>query len=1134
MQTIKLSNIELLSELESVKNTPKKVAELLREINLRIELDMINFKGKENKFLYIYMLLCNKLDSVDSLNTLLKKEEFIKSIDIAGINGSTILFLTDKCTKPRKVLLRNSENIKNSIIKNDELFSSYDFLDNLTKEEVLILREDQEIDNALITNGLRFDALKEETTSLLMKDISLFANYDIKTIREFANGYKDMKDIANNNKFLAIYFNKLDDDFKQDNKILHKLTLKQLKELKKGMSDLALLNLVKDASPTVQEALLKDNKVEKLLVNCNNLNVLSNLPKEYLIRLLTEKDNLLSGINLMMLRNLNKQELSKIAKNNKHFYSELVEKITQNDSIDYKPFITALPEELLKDLSNKHLDSFNFEVLKKLLNSNKSFFKEQILSNKKVSNYLINRENKEELVELLDDSDFNNEERLRLLSNCEDVKVASNICEVLYTIPENLRMPVYKDEYLRNVVLGEKTFKLDAYTTKYLLNNYKETLDKPVNLLVSLIVTADNRFAEELLSSEEILDKIFKEGSKEPELLKELLVSKPKLLPFFKKESIQKYYTADLLTALKDVLDPNEMNNICTNEVISNIYKDQELVNTYKKLLNNNCYLLNTLNFNFINENTKDLKLSILDKYTKNPEIQEYVVEISKKYPLTNEFLNQLYYTTEELNFEEVVPAVLNVFKQSVEGTNRKRVGNIVKMLQVAAPSELTKVNFRKLINYLLYFVPRFNNVKQNLAKTPISFNEILKYNSSVNENLTQAIKKKENVRENFLLKHFRLTSEESLNIINKYSINRLDSKVYPAAYSFLSDLNKVFNTDEESLIAMDSKYHLFTMYDSYYFEERVREAFGKIYNFEIRSKTYANKPFTVNIFGKELKIYTCPSDFLFLISNIDITDEYEKTNSFLLGWHNTINKLDSIHASLIANDNLHLAKDITFGFNGVLENGIKDISPYYKKASKFMTPRELIDNTRDINNRILLDKYAIRPNYNNSNLPNIEPDYILVDAKRLNDKNYLEKISRASLEFKTKRNKEGLPIIAIDDRRIAELETSKINNVYKKYQKSHDMTLLHFIITKINNNHTAYRSLNNDLAKKFDIKIILNTIKERIKVSNSISEIEYIENILREEESKYKYLIKDYSNEEEIKELAKVINNRIEELNKG
>ena len=228
------------------------------------------------------------------------------------------------------------------------------------------------------------------------------------------------------------------------------------------------------------------------------------------------------------------------------------------------------------------------------------------------------------------------------------------------------------------------------------------------------------------------------------------------------------------------------------------------------------------------------------------------------------------------------------------------------------------------------------------------------------------------------------------------------------------------------------------------------------------------------------------------------------------------------------------MSREITFGFNGVLETGIKEISPYYKKHPKYMTPRELIDNTRDINNHIILDKYAIRPNFNNSNLPNIEPDYILIDAKRLEDKAYLERISRASEEFKTKRNKQGLPIIAIDDNKIANLEINKINNIFLKYQRNHDMHLLNSIVTKINNNLTAYRSLQNENANRFNISILFKELISRINDSNSISEIEYIENLFIEEEKKYKYLIKDFSKEQEIKELKKAIDTRIAKLKKG
>ncbi len=1135
MQAIKMTNLELLSELEKEKNNSKKIVEILKEINFRIHLNKITFKGKENKYLYLYMLSSNKYGLLNTLNELLKNEEFIKSIDISGINGSTVLSLTDKCLKPRSCLLRNSENIKNSIIKSDLLFSTVDFLDELTKEEMLILREDIDIDNYLITNGIRFDSLRSETEKFILDDVAIFENYNIDTIREFANNYSDLKTLAHNKEFIKIYFEKIDDKFNQANKVFYYLTSKQVKDLKSVITDNGYLHLVKDSQPDIQKLLLQQKKIEKLLVNCNDINVLETLPKEYLINLLTEKENILSGINLRMLKNLNKKELSKVVQKNKHFYSDLIERIGIDENLDFKPFISALPTELLHDLSIKHLSSFNFEVLKKLLDSNKNFFKDSILCNEKVSNYLVNRENTKELLELLEDADFNNEEKIRLLLNSKDIKNVNNLCEIVYTIPENLRLPIYKEEYLRDLILNFEDYKLDSYTTRYLLDNPNETLNIPIKIIIGLLNIADNKFAEELLASEEILDKVFSEGStKLPDKLALLLKGKPKLLPYYKKESVHKYYSKEFLTALRDVIDQNEMNNICSNEIIKNIYQNNELINVYKKLLNNNSYLLNTLDFNIINDKTKDLKLMILDKITKYPNIEKDLVEILDELPLPGEFINQLYFGTQELNFEETVYNILEVIRLSIEGSNRKRVGNIGKMIKVSSPNGLSKNNFNKLINYILYFVPRYNNLKNSIIKTPSTFNEIIKYEDEVNKKLTELIAKGINIRENFLLKHFKLTSEESLAIISKYSIDRIDSNIYKEEYSFLDNLNKIFNTDEESIQQMDSKYKTITMFDSFAIEEKIKKMYGKIYNFEIRSKTYANKPTLINVFGKELKVYKCPSDFMFLISNLDISEEYKKTNSFLLGWHNTINKQNGIHVSLIANDNLHLPKDITFGFNGVLEEGIKEISPYYSKKTKYMTPRELIDNTRDINNRIILDQYAIRPSFNNSNLPNIEPDYILVDANRLDDKNYLEKISRASFEFRTKRNKEGLPIIAIDMEKIANSETKKIDTIFSKYQRTHDMTLLNSIITKINNNYTAYHNYNNELAAKFDLSIIIKAVKDRVLNSNSISEIEYIENVFYEEENKYKYLVKEYNYEEDVKELKRTIDKRLEELNKG
>ena len=124
------------------------------------------------------------------------------------------------------------------------------------------------------------------------------------------------------------------------------------------------------------------------------------------------------------------------------------------------------------------------------------------------------------------------------------------------------------------------------------------------------------------------------------------------------------------------------------------------------------------------------------------------------------------------------------------------------------------------------------------------------------------------------------------------YSINRIDSEIYQEEYTYLDNLKKIYNTDEESLINMDSKYKTYSMHDSFIIENNIKKMYGKIFNYEIRSKTYSNNPFTKVIYGKEIKIFDCPNDFLFLISDVDYQKEYQKTNSYLTAWHNTLDKL--------------------------------------------------------------------------------------------------------------------------------------------------------------------------------------------------------------------------------------------------
>jgi hypothetical protein len=228
----------------------------------------------------------------------------------------------------------------------------------------------------------------------------------------------------------------------------------------------------------------------------------------------------------------------------------------------------------------------------------------------------------------------------------------------------------------------------------------------------------------------------------------------------------------------------------------------------------------------------------------------------------------------------------------------------------------------------------------------------------------------------------------------------------------------------------------------------------------------------------------------------------------------------------LIANDNFTLNDEIAFGFNGVLEDSIIAMSSNKKIADvsdeEFLMPRQLIDNTRDHNNTVNISKYK-----SISNNPNIEPDFIIVEKEKLKDNGYLEKIYRASQEFKNKNNKEGLAIIAVDKNKIIKSEQGKITKLIKEYNKGNDMQILSSLLTKVENN--CYSNLSN---KEFDIEEILNIVRNRISKSNSINELDYIEDIFINEYNKFKKVSPNIKCNFNIREIKALINQRKQIIN--
>lgn len=1144
---------ELFTELKNKKDNNKIATNIIVEINNRIEAGEFTFTNNQADEIYLYMYLCNKLEIKDTLNKLINDKDFIKVLDSTKIDGSILPSLTDICDKPRKCLIKNSKKLKESILKGKGLLSAEDILADLTTEEIKLLREDLEIDNFLISHGLSFDTLKEETIKRLLSDASIFSVYSIYTINDFANSYKNKEELLDNEVFFDIYIDKLNDEYHYDNKIFKLLTIDKVKEiLAKSPSLHVLLHLLKDTKDEVQQLLLNNKEIIDYLNNCVDVEILVKIPKNKLLKLLKERKNLLQGANLKVLETLNKKELQKLFQDNKNLYEELLDSISTQAENTLKFLINSLPDSYLKDLCENRIKNLDLTNINKLLKTENEEIRKAILRNTELCTNIINSTTSKTfglLEELLKVGRYTGEEVVKIINNLTTVKDSKTLNKLIDIVPLSLRKDLYSNSLIKDRIYKEEDYELDNYAFSQLLNNLTELKKQPARIIATVLNSSDITFIEQALSDDSILEKIFSNQEATDEIINILTASK-KLIPLLKRKNILANYSKESIQNILNNLSLADKNNLCTNDIIRKLVDNNEdAFNLYKKLSNNNRYILNTLNFNFLSiPNLSEVKLTNLELITKYPELQEDIVIINKSFNIVPNFLNGLLYNTNKLSFEKTISKCLRIIRETTEGLNRKKYGNISKML-LTYNEELSKKEYKTLVNYLLYLIPRYKREKGTIVERPIvidtpnSFNEVLKYENNFEQKLTQLIANcpLEEIKNYFVMKHFKLTLEEASIMLNMYSIDRIDNTIYRQEYEMLSDLNKVMNTDSESLREMDEKYYTLSMYDSFVIEKQIKDMYGKIYNFEIRSKTYSNQPFTKTIYGKEIQIYNCPNDFLFLISNVDIKEEFEYTNSYFEAWHNTLNKLpNGISTSLIANDNFVIKEDIIFGFNGVLDEGILKMSNLNSCVNcqnntkeKYMTPCELIDNTRDVNNTIVIDRFAVRPNYNNSNIPNIEPDFILVDSKKLEDNQYLEMISRASEEFKSKRNKNGLPIIAYDIDKISSNEASKIKSQINKYLKKYDMNMLHSILTKLENNYTAYRTTNAYVAEKFLLDNLLCIIKDRVTKTNSLAELEYLEELFTREYQKYNALDKELSCNYSLKDLSTFIKEKVTSLNR-
>lgn len=1102
---------------EIKENTKEdEIRDILNQINEVIKDNDYVFTSENGTNIYSYMLLCNKFEIKDVLDKLITKKDFIKLLDKTNIDGGVLPSLTSICTKPREVLLRNSKKLKNSIIKEQSILRVPDILSDLTKQEISILREDPEIDNYLILNGLSFNTLKDETIERLLNDESLFTIYDIYTISDFANSYKNKKGLINDDEFLSIYLDKLNDDYYYDNKIFKLLTIDKIKEILDTNPSLdIILHILKDTNETVQIYLLENKDLKERILNNLSEPILIKLPKRYILNYLSKQKNLFTPSIERIIQNLDKEEIKKLFNLNINFYKDFLENLKNLEEYNLKVLINALPDKYMQDFCENRLNLLDLDTLNKIAKSKNAILRAHLLKDKQAFTDLVKTTTDKTfniLDSILTNAEYTKEELSTLLNNITEAADKNVLSKLIHKIPMYLRKNIYENKIIRDVMY-EDNENLDEYAISFLLHNLDELKKMDPVVIVEALSNSDINLAKDILEDDDVLKKIFASTEATKEII-DILHSNKYLLPILKSKKIITYATRDNIKMILDNMSIEEKQNIVTNDIILKLLNyNEDAFTLYKKLNNNNKYLLNTINLNvLLIPNIASIKLPNLELITKNAKLSEYIINMSKQISHSVELTDALITELLPLNNMEILEDCFKILSDSSLGLNRKLIGNIPKMIKTYK-EKLNKSDIKALLNYLLYLRIHYGIDNQYVLPTPNSFKEIITYEKRYVNNIMILLRNnQENINE-YLLKHYKMSLKEAIKFTEKYKIDKVDRKIYEEEYNFINTLNKLVKITTK----LDDDNHIYTIYDKYHMIAKIKSMYAKIYNYEIKSRQYKCNQFIKELYGKQITIYKCPNEFLALKINCNLDEEANFTNDYFYKWHNMLETKKYIDTTLISGDKFKIDNDYTLCFDGLKEDGLVGI--YEDNEEKYEIPTNVLNNSYA--NNVILDKYAIRANYNNGNIPNIEPDFILVDQAKLDDNNYLEKVSRISESFITKRNKNGLPIVAYDLEKIQNNEESKIKRLTTRYTQKYDMKLIPNILKKIGNNYIAFGKEN------FNFQEIINIVKERISKSNSVSELNFIKESFANELKRQK------NNPYNLRELEITINKKIQDLEK-
>ena len=403
--------------------------------------------------------------------------------------------------------------------------------------------------------------------------------------------------------------------------------------------------------------------------------------------------------------------------------------------------------------------------------------------------------------------------------------------------------------------------------------------------------------------------------------------------------------------------------------------------------------------------------------------------------------------------------------------------------------------------------------------------------NKKLDELFVKSIKDKnlESAINIYLNKYFNIDLDRAREIIMVYGgdIDNIKGEKYKNSIEIIKQLKKIITINNiTDLFNLYQNSKIISFEDSIKFNNSLTKLFG--YEFSNGTTKFENMTIvSANSLGfpPSVKVLTPNEDFILMVHSTAAYGEMKIIDgNYKKSWNESENvKNHGICCSLIANDYLGTAtiNDVLLGFNDISDSSLVTAAPYdiysinnginitSMKKSKFLSPRELINNTRHGHNELGIERREMRQSKIIEGQINLQPTYVVVFDEMTPE--LKAKAIKCAEDF-------NIPIVYINKEKVINNELATIDKMIEELRSEIDISrkieLFSEIYQRYENNRCglAHDEKYQELFSIGKIQSVLDEIVEKIKndKDNTHDYETYLKNalhliqVLKKEEDKF------------------------------